>query len=130
MFETTHKLPFLSRLWIPTSTLTALFQDLCKDVDPIDWMEFRVGTCVGLWRQASGAYQVLAIDNEVIANGHFTDVMEWFEYSAQRDGFAFEVLHVWNKRLMDYLLDRGFSLIPDTDSVRKEYAQPKSGSGG
>lgn len=71
--------------------------------------KFRVGTCEGLWCSTATSYGILAITNSQPNNGHFEDVIQWFEMSCKRDQKDFEILEVWNDRLKKHLLTkRGF----------------------
>jgi hypothetical protein len=60
---------------------------------------FRVGTCEGLWRVTTDAYEILAILNHEKGNGHFSVLMEYFETSAKRDGMKLRLLECFNMRL-------------------------------
>lgn len=72
--------------------------------------KFRIGTCEGLWRCVDDAYEILAVTNNVPGNGHFDDVLQWFEFACKRDGKALRIMEVWNKALkMHLILKRGFS---------------------
>lgn len=110
-FKTTHKLKF------QTTTYKQLFED------GYHWQEFIVGTCRGLFTSTDRHWILLAIDNEQPGNGHFTDVMEWFERFCKRDKKDFVIMEVWNKRLLAHLLTkRGFELYnPITNSLIKKY---------
>lgn len=74
--------------------------------DEIQWMRFRIGTCEGLWRATDAAYQILAFRNNEPNNGHFTDVLQWFENSCIRDKKCFEILEVMNDRLKSHLINK------------------------
>lgn len=106
-FQTTHKLDYLQSAE-------------GTDVGEARMMHgFRVGTCHGLYYQDKEAVCLLAIHNDDPGNGHFTDVLEWFAYSAKNQGLHFDVVEVWNKRLKWHLIDkRGFVAI-DQFRVRK-----------
>jgi len=92
-FSSTHDLDFLCCPW---------------ERDPT-WMRFKIGTCHGLWRSTDGAYEILVVDNEVPGNGHFEDVMEWFENSCRRDGKKLRLLEFFNDRFRRHLIEkRGF----------------------
>lgn len=86
-----------------------------------DFLRFRIGTCEGLWRSTHDSYDILAVDNTRGGNGHFEDVLQWFEYSCKRDKKAFRVLEVWNKNLKRHLIEkRGFSDIGN-DNIEKKF---------
>ena len=64
--ETTHNLDFLQA----DNTLTG---------NPY----FKVGTCHGQYSvDDNGNYCIINVINEKKGNGHFNDVLEWFESSA------------------------------------------------
>ena len=74
-----------------------------------DFVQFRIGTCHGLWGSTETTYDILAVKNEVLGNGHFDDVMEWFEMSCRRDKKDLRFLEVWNHGLKIHLIGkRGF----------------------
>lgn len=105
-FQSTHKLWFEAGKWHAS--------DLIKT----DFMCFRVGTCEGLWRSTGFSYDILGIMNSKPGNGHFTDVLEWFEYSCRRDFKHLQIMEVWNKRLLVHLISkRGFVPVKDSEHV-------------
>lgn len=109
-FTTTHKLDFGVADWRPL------------DGFPIagEFKRFKVGTCKGLWRSTSRSYDILAITNDVPGNGHFEDVLEWFENSCKRDGRDLNILEVWNKDFKKHLIKkRGFKKKGVDDVVKK-----------
>lgn len=109
-FKTTHDLVFEAAPW--TNAL-----------DPSDnWMVFRVGTCEGVWRSSDDNYSILAITNKEPGNGHFEDVLEWFENSCKRDGKNLMILEVWNDKFKKHLIEkRGFRVVPMTNHVVKDF---------
>jgi hypothetical protein len=101
--ETTHKLDFLSKPW---------------ERDP-EWHVFKIGTCHGQWRATKDAYEILSVVNENPGNGHFGDVLEWFEFACKRDKRALRIREVWNKGLMKHLFEkRGFIYGRGDDMVK------------
>lgn len=91
--QTKHHLDFLARPWYRDQT----------------FFEFQVGTCNGLYTVDANTYSILAIENTCLNNGHFEDVIEWFESSCRRDRKDFMFLEVWNDRLANHLSrKRGF----------------------
>lgn len=63
----------------------------------------------GLWKPTAEAYEILTFLNETPGNGHFQDVMEWFEFSCKRDNRKLIIREVWNQRLKDHFIEkRGF----------------------
>jgi hypothetical protein len=96
-FESKHKLPFL----------VAEYKQQIKDGH--EWNLFKVGTCEGLFSVRGSSYYILAIENKEKNNGHFDDVLEWFENSCKRDNYNLVFLEVWNKSFMEHLISkRGF----------------------
>lgn len=109
-FETTHKLDFEVAPWEPIPGFMNNTENFYR---------FRVGTCHGLWRSTWISYDILAIDNEEKGNGHFEDVLEWFEQSCRRDKKCLRILEVMNKRFKTHLIEkRGFVDIK-LDNVQK-----------
>jgi len=102
-FQTTHKLAFEVGDW-PFG----------------DFHRFRIGTCHGLWRATDTSYDILAIDNQVPGNGHFNDVIEWFEQSCRRDKKSLMILEVWNQRLAKHFVEkRGFTYKSKDDLIKR-----------
>ena len=109
-FETKHKLDFEVADWVPIMGFLA-----CNN-----FKRFRVGTCTGLWQSTETSYDILAVENEVKGNGHFEDVLQWFENSCERDHKDFRILEVWNSRLKKHLVKkRGFKVVGKSDNVIK-----------
>lgn len=101
---TTHDLPFEVAPWIND-----------------EFHRFRIGTCTGLWRHTPESYDILAIDNESPGNGHFEDVLEWFEHSSKRDKKVFRFLQVWNVSFKKHLGEkRGFVCIDEHEDTMEK----------
>lgn len=101
---TTHKLDFLSTPFEYDETFT----------------KFKVGTCHGLYGSTTDFYSIIAIINENPGNGHFTDVLEWFEHSCRRDKKSLRVVEIWNESLYVHLLKkRGFKPIDKLNVVKR-----------
>ena len=84
------------------------------------FMLFRIGTCEGQWLSTETAFCIIAIINNKPGNGHLTDVFEWFEYAAKRDGKALMILEFMNDRFKKHCVEkRGFTAIPNRDDVIK-----------
>jgi hypothetical protein len=93
VIKTKHNLDFEVAPWRPTT----------------QFILFRVGTCAGLWTSTDKTYDILAVQNESKGNGHFDDVLEWFEFSCKRDNKNLRFLETWNQRLRKHLIEkRGF----------------------
>lgn len=85
-----------------------------------NFKRFRIGTCEGLWQATDTSYDILAVTNDVKGNGHFEDVLEWFEYACKRDHKHFRFLEVMNARLLLHLIDkRGFARSSGKDVIKK-----------
>jgi len=91
-----------------------------------DWIfpefkRFRIGTCDGLWRSTDESYDILAVTNNSAGNGHFKDVLQWFEMSCNRDNKSLRVLEVWNDNLKSHLINKqGFQDIGN-DNLEKTF---------
>jgi hypothetical protein len=103
-FKSTHELDFLARPWRIDPTFT----------------EFKIGTCHGIFRYIRFTIEILAIENLEPGNGHFEDVLEWFENSAKRDGKHLQFSEILNPRFAKHLKDkRGFMIIDNGKSAVK-----------
>lgn len=101
-FKSTHNLDFEVAQW-----------PVQFDIND-EWYRFRIGTCHGLWRSTKNTYDILAIDNNKIGNGHLQDVFDWFENSCKRDNRDLRLIEVWNTRFKAHLINkRGFVEIKD-----------------
>lgn len=105
---TEHRLDFLVVDWSPLPGMPVAN----------DFKKYRVGSCDGLWQSTKTSYDILSIINSVKGNGHFNDVIQWFEYSCKRDRKDFRFLEVWNEELYKHLVtkrkfrsDGGYNLI-------------------
>lgn len=99
--------------------------------DGFKWMAFRVGTVDGLWCSGNygtiPVYAILSVINEKPGNGHFTDVLQWFENSCKRDGKHFMIMEVWNDKFKNHLIEkRGFKAVKNTDHVIKSFSHEKN----
>ena len=113
-FITKHKLPFESAPWELGDLMLKVGQDKVKPGE--EFKLFRIGTCEGTWNSTDDSYQILAIINNKPGNGHFEDVLQWFEYSANRDKRKFRILEVWNEKLKKHLIKkRGFKAVGKDD---------------
>jgi hypothetical protein len=84
------------------------------------YIQFRIGTCHGLWNATGESYDILAIDNKEKGNGHLEDVFEWFENSCRRDNRDLKVLEVWNQKFKKHLIEkRGFIDIGGDNVIKK-----------
>jgi N-acetylglutamate synthase-like GNAT family acetyltransferase len=75
----------------------------------IKFMKFRVGTCEGLYRLTPESCEILAVENHQPNNGHFTDVLEWFEWSCKEMKIPLRIIAFTNDKFRQHLLNkRGF----------------------
>ncbi len=106
-FVSLHKLDFETAPWIT-----------------YDFTRFIVGTCEGLYSYDGNAYQILSVVNSKLNNGHFRDVIEWFENSCKRDKKNFMFFELWNQRLKKYLIDKhGFVIVDGTNHLIKRFGK-------
>ena len=89
--------------------------------DKNQWMLFRVGTCEGLWCSTDKSYDILAITNNQQGNGHFNDVLQWFEQSCRRDKKALRILEVWNINFKNHLITKRQFKDVGGDNVSRHY---------
>lgn len=85
-----------------------------------DWKLFRIGTCTGQWRGiGKDFYEILSVINNEPGNGHFEDVLEWFEQSCRRDGRALLIREIFNKKFYEHLIEkRGFKPYGENDLIK------------
>jgi hypothetical protein len=94
-FKSTHDLPF----------------ETASHFEPM-FVNYRVGTCTGIYYSTEQAYVILAISNSEISNGHLQDVFDWFENSCKRDKKALGFDEIINERFMHHLIEkRGFKQV-------------------
>jgi hypothetical protein len=73
----------------------------------------------GIWASYDNSYVLLAIINDKPGNGHFTDLLEWFEQSCRRDNYSLKIIEIVNPKFMIHLIEkRGFKKISE-NSVEK-----------
>lgn len=107
VFQSSHKLEFLSGHWN-------------NPLNTDGWQCFKIGTCNGQWRATETSYEILSVINEKPGNGHFEDVLEWFENSCKRDKRDFRILEVWNTSLAAHLvIKRGFILQGKDNYIKR-----------
>lgn len=109
MFESSHKLDFLSCHW-----------DNPFNID--GWQAFKVGTVHGTWNSTENSYDILAIINDEPGNGHLNDVLEWFENSCKRDGKSLRILALWNKKFAHHLVTKRSFAYEQDDNVIKRFS--------
>lgn len=81
---------------------------------------FRVGTCHGLVVFREDSIDLLAVINNEIGNGHFTDVLEWFEFACREQKKLFRVVELWNQRLKWHLINKKGFVAVDQFTVCKK----------
>lgn len=134
-FQTAHNLDFMvaddPKGFARAQWALAIGITHCDDEHPhIPWRLFQVGTCHGQWRAVPGAYEILSVMNDEPGNGHFEDVLQWFEQSCRRDGKVLRIRSVDNKKFKKHLIrKRGFQpdRTTETNDVVKrfEYLPPR-----
>jgi hypothetical protein len=91
------------------------------DIFKQGWIAFRVGTCEGLWRSTDESYEILAVKNKQIGNGHLNDVFEWFENSCKRDNKSLKILEVWNESFKEHLITKRFFKDIGENNLEKKF---------
>jgi hypothetical protein len=83
---------------------------------------FRVGTCCGQFRVADDAYEIVSVLNTESGNGHFDDMMQWFEHACRRDDKGLRFTCILNERFAFHLIEkRGFKVY----TVEKEFTRER-----
>ncbi len=96
VFKSTHNLPF------EVAESKPIFKSF-------GYKNFRVGTCEGLWGDTGDSFFILSVINSQEGNGHFQDVLEWFEYSCKNYGKNLLVIECMNEKLYERLIkNNGF----------------------
>jgi hypothetical protein len=111
-FVSSHGLAFEEGKYEPLSHLGRALQQ------EKPWKKFHIGTCEGLWGVTDTDYEILAVVNDKPGNGHFRDVLEWFEQSCRRDGKALRILQVWNADLLRHLTTKKGFVREGEDAVK------------
>ena len=108
--ETLHKLLFESAEWTLGNELGINDR----------WKLFRIGTCTGQWSGTDPKYyEILSVINSHPGNGHFADVLEWFESSCKRDKRGLLIREVWNRKFKKHLIKkRGFKEFGKDDVIK------------
>ncbi len=106
-FQSTHNLEFFSAPW----------NNPCNTEG---WQVFKIGTCTGQWVATDTTYDILSVINDHPGNGHFGDVLEWFENSCKRDNRDLRILEVINEEFGQHLVNkRGFTNYDDENLIKK-----------
>lgn len=70
---------------------------------------FIVGTCKGMYIIEDSICDIWAITNSDPGNGHFDDVLEWFEFFCKNGNRDLLITRIENMKFRDHLLNkRGF----------------------
>lgn len=110
-FRTEHNLDFEARPWVPLIPLKLRNE----------FIEYRIGTCEGLYCTDKTSYSILTVKNSQKGNGHLNDLFQYFERSCKRDQKDLKVLEVGNVAFYKHLISkRGFIAI-DKENVIKKY---------
>lgn len=105
-FESSHKLDFMACPW---------------PVDP-EFTAFKIGTCEGIYGSTKDTYDIVAVVNNEPGNGHFEDVIEWFENSCRRDKKSIRFMEMMNPRLASHLkIKRGFKREGENNLIKKPH---------
>lgn len=86
-----------------------------------NFTRFRIGTCEGLWATTDTSFDILAVTNSEPGNGHFEDVLQWFEHACKRDQKDFRILEVWNLSFKKHLLTKRKFKPQGKDNVIKKF---------
>ena len=119
---TEHHLDFEDCEWPMSDLIMQMLPKDDKDPYDIPFRKFKVGTVEGAWRSTPEAYEILAITNSSKGNGHLTDTLQWFEYSARRDRKKFRILECWNGKFMKHLIKKRGFRFESIANVVKEFA--------
>lgn len=71
-----------------------------------DLKTFKIGTCLGVWGVTKDGYQIYKVTNTESGNGHFQDVIEWFEFSCKRDNGSLIFVNIPDGRLKKHLINK------------------------
>lgn len=105
-FKSTHNLPF----------------ETAPHFMP-EFVNYRVGTCTGIYCYNEKCYMILAVGNDKEGNGHLEDVFDWFINSCIRDKKHLMVLEVWNERFKKHLIEKRGFIPSGEEHVIKFYDQ-------
>lgn len=83
------------------------------------WRNYRVGTCVGLYRDAGDSYEILSIINNAPGNKHVEATFAHFYISCKRDKRDFVIREVMNPGLSAKLVKMGFTCKTENDYIKR-----------
>lgn len=77
--------------------------------------EYKVGTIHGIYFNTHTSLNITAVFNDEPGNGHFEDLLQWFERSCKREKMNLVFMHCDNLKFKEHLLNkRGFLPMPGT----------------
>lgn len=84
-----------------------------------NWMSFNMGTCRGMFGITEHAYQIFGIGNSEPGNGHFDEVLGWFERNCARKNKDLVFEHFINEPFMTHLIEkRGYKPMSRTCVIK------------
>lgn len=102
--QTKHNLDFEARQWHRDKRV----------------MEFKVGTCHGLYNFQGGRMVIISIVNDSPGNGHLEDVFEWFEFAAKAQGVDLMIAEFMNDRFKKHCIEkRGYKPLGSENVIKK-----------
>jgi hypothetical protein len=107
-FKTTHNLDFKTSPY-------------ASKIAQKPMQRFQIGTCLGLFGVTHEGYEIHAVNNTELGNGHFEDVLEWFEYACKRDSGSLIFTNVPDRFKKHLIEKRGFVETTRND-VEKTFA--------
>ena len=118
-FKSTNNLEFLHRPWLIANVL----------LPESKVYEYKIGTVRGLYRfDDKNKYLIInSVINDNPGNGHFKDLIEWFEFSCRNCKYDLVFEEILNSRLKDILTHYGFEIL-DNNKMIKKYIKIKGGS--
>lgn len=118
---TTHNLDFLAAPY-RKGMLASIF---LSDMDDSGIVAFKIGTCEGIYSTSKTSYDIIAITNDYPGNGHFEDVLQWFEFACKRDKKDLRFMEIMNEKFGKHLVNkRGF--VWEGKNARKKLLNMKS----
>jgi hypothetical protein len=108
-FRSTHDLQFMACPWHRSP----------------EFIAYKIGTCSGIYSSTPVTYDIVAVVNDEPGNGHFEDVLEWFEQSCRRDRRDLRFMEILNEQLREHLVNkRGFT-HEGKNNLIKRFVNPK-----
>lgn len=110
-FKSTHNLNFLSRPW-----------GLGLIISPeIGMNEFKIGDIHGLYRfDNKNKYLIInSVINDNPGNGHFSDLIEWFEYSSKIHKYDLVFEEIFSVKLTNILYHYKFEKLDNRRMIKR-----------